>query len=492
MHFCAYLLIMKILKKFQKNKILVIGDVMLDEYQYGTVKRISPEAPVPVFLMDGTEYKLGGAANVALNMAVNDQHVSIMSVTGDDSGGQVLRRLLREHGIDDSFLLTDIERPTSRKSRLLAENNQQVLRIDHENTISIKQEISEKLLQLLRKYIDNFDIIVLSDYMKGLLNVEFTKKVIEIAAEKNIKILSDVKDCRFEKYKNSFIVKPNIKELNMLTLMPVETEDEIKKASEFLRIKCNSDYVLTTCGSRGMVLVGRNGEYHKVNTTAQDVYDVTGAGDTVIAFLAMSLASGADIIQSMILANDAAGVQVSKVGTSSVRLEEIYSFQKNNITNGNPVNKRMEKNELRQFRTYFKEKKIVFTNGCFDILHIGHLRFLKEAASLGDIFIVGLNSDQSIRRIKGEGRPINCEKDRLEMLEFLDFIDGIVVFDEDTPVEVIEECQPDILVKGGDYKLKDIVGRSVVEARGGKVCTIPYIEGKSTTEIISKIKFYKL
>lgn len=478
---------MKLLEKFKRNRILVIGDVMLDEYQYGTVNRISPEAPVPVFLLEGIEYRLGGAANVAVNMATNNQDVTIMAVIGDDHSGEIVRKLLKDFEINDKLLLTEEGRPTSRKCRLLAGNNQQVLRIDRESTNLMEEETYKRLLAFLAVNISDFDMLVLSDYMKGFLNLEFTEKVIRLAMEKKVRVLSDVKDCRLEKYKNSFIIKPNIKELNMLTSMPVGTEEEIRKASEFLREKCNSDYVITTCGSKGMMLVGRNKEYYRINTSAHEVYDVTGAGDTVIAFLAMALASGEDIIPSIVLANYAAGVQVSRVGTSAVRLNEVYNISGNSIL-PDYREKKIEREKLHKLRAEWNGKKVVFTNGCFDILHIGHLRFLKQAASLGDIFIVGLNSDQSIKKIKGERRPVNSVEDRIEMLAFFDFIDGIIVFDEDTPFEVISECQPDILVKGGDYKLDDIIGRDIVEKKGGVVCILPYMEGKSTTNIISKIR----
>ena len=266
--------------------------------------------------------------------------------------------------------------------------------------------------------------------------------------------------------------------------MPVLNDTEIIKASEHLKKICNCNYVLTTCGARGMVLVG-NGEPYFINSVGQEVYDVTGAGDTTIAYLAACIANGLSIKESVNIANYAAGIQVSKVGTSSVYWQEVQQCLWRQTKSY--IHKVLSKDMIENFREQQKNKKIVFTNGCFDILHIGHVKYLKEASQLGDILIIGLNSDDSVKRLKGPERPINYEIDRAELLAALDFVDYIVIFEEDTPYELIKRIQPDILVKGGDYCYDNVVGTDIVEKRGGKLVLIPFVEGQSTTNIIKKL-----
>lgn len=477
-------------EKIENKNILVIGDVMLDIYYHGAVERISPEAPVPVFLAGDITYRLGGAANVAVNMAANYQSVAVLSVIGKDENGEILKSLFRTSNIHTEYLM-ETERPTTMKCRLLAGGNQQVLRIDSEDVSGITEDLQEKILQTFSRRVGEFDMIVLSDYMKGFLVYEFTRKIIAIAKQNGIRVLVDVKDKNAEKYKGVYMLKPNRKELGMLTGMRVRTMNEVREASEVLCRECECDYVLTTCGVDGMLLVDRTGVKKELKTAAQEVFDVTGAGDTVIAYMAMCLANGTGIEKAMLLANYAAGLQVSKTGTSIVYMEEvkkISQFNDGKMQDKNSVIlKNLEIDELEEFRKQNSGKKIVFTNGCFDILHIGHIRYLKEAAQLGDLLVVGLNSDDSVRRLKGLERPINPQDERMEILASLEYVDYLIIFEEDTPLRVIEACQPDVLVKGGDYQVEGIVGREIVEKRGGTVKVLPFVEGKSTTGLIRKI-----
>lgn len=467
-----------------KKSILVIGDVMLDTYFTGDVKRISPEAPVPVFRKRNERSVLGGAANVAANLVAAGQSVSMMSIIGNDETGEKLKEAFDVQGINTDLILS-LDRHTTEKTRFLALNNQQVLRLDVEDTTPLSDNDCQTMLQVFQKMVKTFDLIIISDYLKGLLTYEFTKGIIHVAKANHVPVIVDVKDPQCEKYNQATLLKPNLKELRDLTEKKVETDDEIIEASEELRLRCECDYVLTTCGGRGMVLVG-DGEPYFIEAFGQEVFDVTGAGDTTIAYLGTCMVNGFSMRKSVDIANLAAGIQVSKVGTSSVFWQEVRERIVNQA--GTVIHKIVSGSMLDSFRKDHADKKIVFTNGCFDILHIGHIRYLQEAAKLGDILIIALNSDASVKRLKGSDRPINNEMERAEMIGALGFVDYVTLFEEDTPLELIKKIQPDVLVKGGDYTQDEVVGREEVEARGGKLVLIPFVEGKSTTNIIEKIK----
>ena len=319
----------------------------------------------------------------------------------------------------------------------------------------------------------------------GLLTFEFTQSIIKLATKHMKYTLVDVKDKNYEKYSGAFLIKPNLNELKEMTNLSVGTNDEIIYASHKLREYCNSSYILTTCGSRGMVLVGEDNTYF-VKADNREVFDVTGAGDTALAYLAAFLANGYSVEQSVEISNHAAGLQVTKSGTSVISLQEVIDTISN--LNGDTKNKILDRTSAEKLRELLPNKRIVFTNGCFDILHIGHVKYLRKSAELGDILIIGLNSDNSVRRLKGKDRPINSENDRAELLASFDFVNYVVIFDEDSPYELIEQIKPDVLVKGGDYDNKVIIGQDIVESRGGKTVLIDYIEGKSTTEIIKRIR----
>ncbi len=475
---------MKKIPNICKKNILVVGDIMLDTYYKGDVQRISPEAPVPVFHKIAEKSMLGGAANVAANLVAAKQMVSLMALVGNDKNGENIRCILEEKGINTDLLVT-LERSTTEKIRLLAGHYQQVVRVDVEDTDAISESECKILLSKLEKNINKYDLIVVSDYLKGLLTYELTQGVIQIANEKKIPVIIDVKDSRVEKYKDACLLKPNLKELHDLTGMPVSCSKEIVFASEYLKEKCNCQFVLTTLGAEGMVLVGGKAPYF-VKAICQEVFDVTGAGDTALAYLAACIVNDCSMEEAVKFANYAAGIQVSKVGTSCVCWNEIESFLLNKRANGY-THKIIDIKSLEELRKSNPDKKIVFTNGCFDILHIGHIRYLYKASLLGDILVVGINSDSSVRRLKGSDRPINSDADRAELISALAFIDFVVVFDQDTPYELISAVKPDILVKGGDYKPDEVVGKDIVERRGGKLVLTTFVEGKSTTNIINKI-----
>jgi D-beta-D-heptose 7-phosphate kinase/D-beta-D-heptose 1-phosphate adenosyltransferase len=477
-------LIMKDLNNIEKKNILVVGDVMIDTYYTGDIKRISPEAPVPVFRKKTERSVLGGAANVAANLVAAGQNVSVMAMVGNDENGDKLRGIFNSQGINTDLVIS-LDRSTTEKVRFLANNNQQVLRLDIEDTDPMNEADCDLLLKKVEEVVKKFDLILLSDYLKGLLTERFTQGVLKMARENNILAVIDVKDPNVEKYKNAYLIKPNLKELQDLTKRTVKTDEEIIEASNQLRRTCQCDYILTTCGSRGMVLVGDNEPYF-IQAENREVFDVSGAGDTTIAYLAACMVNGFSMKESVEMANLAASIQVSKVGTSSVYWREIREYlsdQKKGF-----IHKLISGKLVDDFREENADKKIVFTNGCFDIMHVGHLRYLQEASKLGDILIVALNSDLSVKRLKGPERPINSELERAEMMCALGFVDYVVIFEEDTPLELIKKIQPDVLVKGGDYTNDYVVGTREVEAGGGKLVLIPFVEGKSTTNIIKKMQ----
>ena len=335
--------------------------------------------------------------------------------------------------------------------------------------------------------IKEFDVIIISDYKKGLLNIENTAKLIEIANEYNKITLIDTKEPSYAKYKNAYLIKPNLDELKNLTKMSVNNDEEIVKAANELRTQTGAKYVLATRSKDGMTLVDGKSFKH-IRGVSKEVYDVSGAGDTVISYLAVGLANNFAINDTARLANIASSIEVSKMGTYAVSIEEI----KEHINKENDVvydEKLPSVDELVKILQIEREKgkKIVFTNGCFDIFHVGHLRYLKESSKYGDMLILGVNSDASVKRLEGENRPIVSEKERAELLASLSFVSYIVLFDEDTPYEIIKRIKPDIITKGGDYKPEDVVGKDIVDAKGGKVVICPLTENKSTTNIINKI-----
>ena len=476
------------LNNIKTKKVLVVGDIMLDKYFFGDARRLSPEAPVPVLRKKRETTVLGGAANVARNLVRAKQDVSIMSVIGNDSEGKILKNILEESNIHTDLVILDESRATTVKTRMIGPNNAQMLRLDVEDTTPISGEIFNKMIKLYEKEINKFDIIIISDYKKGVLTVENTSKMIEIANKNNKITLIDTKEPSYEKYKNAYLIKPNIEELRQLTNMSVNNDEEIAKAAIELRNQTGAKYVLATRGKDGMTLVDGNNVHH-IRGVSREVYDVSGAGDTAISYLAIGLANNFAIEDTVVLSNAAGAVEVSKMGTYAVSIEEIKEFisKENDISYENKI---LEVDELVEIlkEERKKGKKIVFTNGCFDIFHVGHSRYLRQASTYGDILVVGVNSDSSVKRLKGPERPIISEDERMELLADLESVSYVVKFDEDTPYELIKKLQPDIITKGGDYKPEEVVGKDIVEANGGEVIICKLVEGKSTTNIITKIR----
>ncbi|WP_024787443.1 MULTISPECIES: D-glycero-beta-D-manno-heptose-7-phosphate kinase [unclassified Lebetimonas] len=458
--------------------IAIVGDFMIDHYLWGKSHRISPEAPVPVVEVEKEEDRLGGAGNVVNNLITLEAEVIVSSVIGRNY--KRMLKLLEEKNIDTNGIFIDKSRETIIKSRVIA-SHQQVIRYDKETIEPIGEEYEEKIIEFLDKNIKNIEIILLSDYEKGVLTKSLTQKIIKLANRYNKKLIIDPKK-DFSKYINAWMLKPNKKELETAAGMKIKNKDDLIKAGWKVKKELNLDYLLVTLSEDGMALFADN--FVEVPTLAREVYDVTGAGDTVLASLGYYLNKSDDLINAMHFANAAAAVVVGKLGSATVSLEEIKEAEKridNNVDYKIVDFKLIEKiaNALRA-----ENKKIVFTNGCFDILHIGHVKYLQKAKALGDKLIVGVNSNESVSRLKGPNRPVNDEYDRAYLLASLEVVDYVVIFDEDTPYELIKKIKPDILVKGADYKNKEVVGSDIAK----EVRLIDFVEGKSTTNIIKKVR----
>ncbi len=466
------------LYQLKKGKILVIGDIILDEYLKGSVSRVSPEAPVSVLKPEDRELRLGGASNVAANVKSLGSRVELLGVVGRDETGKELRSLLKDASIKASLASSD--KTTIHKLRLLA-GQQQLLRLDIEQTFDWKEWRSTK--KSFSKKLKDFGAVIVSDYGKGTLQeVPF---IIQQAKKRDIPVFIDPKGNNFNKYKGAYIITPNYLEFST-EVGGVKNEQELNsKASNMIK-KLGLQGLLITRGQEGMTLFKK--ERGKVNrsdfpTEARDVFDVSGAGDTVIASLAAAQSSGMTLEDSVKLANAAAGIVVGKSGTASPSLAELSI----SLNSGDSV---LSKAQIKDLVKEAKKdsKKIVFTNGCFDLLHVGHITYLEEAEQLGDRLVVALNSDSSVRKLKGSKRPINKLKDRAKQIAALDSVDWVTSFSEDTPLKLIKELEPDVLVKGKDYKVKNITGSKEVLSKGGQVKTIKLIKGVSTSNLIKKIK----
>ena len=466
------------LYQLKKAKILIVGDIILDEYLKGSVTRVSPEAPVPVLKPEHRDLRLGGASNVALNAKALGSRVELIGVTGKDTAGRELKDLLKNKSIKSSLVSSN--KITVSKTRLLA-GQQQLLRLDLEESFTQEEWLSTK--KLFSNKLKNFNAVVLSDYGKGtLLDIPF---LIKESKKRKVPVFIDPKGNNFNKYKGAYIITPNLQEFSA-EVGGISSEQDLNNKAKQLMRRLSLEALLITRGQEGMTLFQKNkGKVNRSDfpTEARDVFDVSGAGDTVIASLASAKASGMTLEDSVKFSNLAAGIVISKSGTASPSLAELRLFLN---TEGSIISNK----ELEELVKEAKDdsKKIVFTNGCFDLLHPGHITYLEEAKKLGDRLIVALNTDNSVRRLKGSKRPINNLRQRAVQISALDCVDWVTSFSEDTPLKLIKQLEPNVLVKGQDYKVKDIVGSKEVLSKGGQVKTIKLVKGISTTSLIRKIK----
>lgn len=463
-------------------KILVIGDLMIDEYLWGNCERISPEAPVQIVDIQKETTVLGGAGNVISNLLALGSTVEVLSVVGDDEVGLLVKSMLTKQGAK-ATLVEQKGRKTSRKTRLMASHSQ-VVRYDKESKNPISVQSVKALYEKFQEKVNSFDIVLLSDYNKGVLTNELLSKVIAYANKNGKKVLVDPKGNNFTKYKGSYLLTPNKKEAELASGIKIDSEVNLKEALTKLKDEVDLAVSVITLSESGIAIL----EDEKVTikpTVAREVYDVTGAGDTVLASLGFALSLGCDISSSVEFANLAAGVVVGKIGSATASLDEIEEYQASLHKSSIELHiKSFEQIEKISNRLKSQNKKVVFTNGCFDILHKGHVSYLNTAKSFGDVLILGLNSDLSVKRLKGESRPINTEDDRAYILSALECVDYVVIFDEDTPYELIKLVEPDVLVKGADYEGKEVVGSDI--AKETKLVT--FVDGKSTTKTIEKIQ----
>lgn len=484
--------LLKTVTSLGSPRVLLVGDFILDSYVYGDALRISPEAPVAILKVIERTDSCGGAASVAADLAALGAKAICLGVIGNDSNGKTLCKLLEDIGADTSGLIKADDRPTTNKSRMVGlaqhRHRQQLLRIDDESNEPLKQQENEKLIAKYKEYLETVDIVCLQDYNKGVLSEDLCKQFVEIASKAGKRILVDPPmGSDYTKYTGACLITPNRQETSIAVGFDIKTIEDAKRAAEILAEKLNLEAVVVTLDRDGAYLHTKDLSEH-LSTIPRTVYDVTGAGDMVLATLATVIAAGGDFTSAVELSNIAGGIEVEKFGCATVSIQEIV----NEII----LSRRGKSGKIHTLETLDHEldvhrhqkEKIVFTNGCFDILHRGHIEYLNFCKKQGDIVVLGLNSDRSVRELKGPTRPINNQNDRAKVLAALETIDFIVIFDEPDPLSTIMAVKPDILVKGQDWEDKGVIGREFVESRGGEVKLAAIVKGKSSTATIEKMQ----
>ncbi len=470
------------LHEISNKNILVFGDYMIDKYIIGKVNRISPEAPVPVIEVEQEQIKLGGAGNVINNLTSLGIHVRAIGCVGDDVAGNTIINNFINQNVDINFFKKYQELKTIKKTRIVSKK-QQFIRIDEEK----REELPNQYYKYIEKYIDevleNIDSIVISDYAKGAVSKKFSQLIIEEANKRNIPIIVDPKGKDYSKYKGATICTPNMKELKEVTGEDLEIEKEILNYGLKIKEDYKLKYLIITRSENGISLIKKNNKYD-FPAKAKEVIDVSGAGDTVVSIIASLISTDLKLDEICILANIAASIVISKFGTSTLTLDELISNIESNTDFKllKLVTAKYVINDLKK-----KGKKIVFTNGCFDMLHVGHLASFKQAKKFGDVLIVAINSDSSVKENKGDLRPIIPQKDRIDMVASLEVIDYVILMEDKNPINLISMIQPDVCVKGEDWKNKNIPEKSLIESYGGKLEFVKLHQDKSTTKIIEKV-----
>ncbi|MBC8158388.1 MAG: D-glycero-beta-D-manno-heptose-7-phosphate kinase [Alphaproteobacteria bacterium] len=468
-------------------RILTVGDAMLDRFASGSVERISPEAPIPVLRVTNERAMLGGAGNVIRNLGALDVGGRYAGVIGDDGAGRDVEKFLGEYPSIETTLVMDANRRTSIKSRFVA-GTQQLMRADREDTRPIEGEVARNLMDAVDLGLADCDVVVLSDYGKGVLSPGIVREIISRARTAGRPVFVDPKGEDYSVYKGAGLLTPNRQELALASRMPTTSDDEIVAAARVIIENCGVEAILATRSAEGMTLVTEKGEVHHLPTEAREVYDVSGAGDTVIATMAAAVGVGADLARAAALANVAAGVVVGKVGTAAAYAGEVIAALHHRDLSEAEAKIVALPSALDRVELWRRNGlRIGFTNGCFDLLHPGHVTLLAKARAACDRLIVGLNSDASVKRLKGETRPVNSEMARATVLASLTSVDMLVFFGEDTPKEIIEALRPDVLVKGADYAVAEVVGADFVQKNGGQVFLVDIEPGHSTTETLARL-----
>jgi D-beta-D-heptose 7-phosphate kinase/D-beta-D-heptose 1-phosphate adenosyltransferase len=471
---------------FSNCFVVVIGDVMLDQYFWGDVERISPEAPVPVVMVNRKTMTLGGAGNVAMNLkGLNCGHV-LIGLRGLDANGENLTRVMEKEDIQQN-LVTVQSHPTTTKTRILGQG-QQLARLDEERTLGIDGQAVRELLNIFEKYRDRADAVIVSDYGKGIFKSGIAGDIIQRCRSHKIPVFVDPKGMSWERYQGATCITPNTAEFKLVAPFPDFDEHLLERQAQKIITSLGLTYILMTRGAQGMSLFIHSQDTVHIATEAQEVFDVSGAGDTVIASLAAAYGSGMEMPAAANLANTAAGIVVGKIGTQPIIKAELnQALSSRTITGADKiVSIGQAADMVRAWRR--NGQRVVFTNGCFDILHVGHIKLLHAAAAEGDRLIVGLNADTSVKRLKGPSRPIVPEEERAAILSSVKGVDLVVIFQEETPINLIQAFQPDVIVKGGDYTPETVVGHDIVEKRGGRTVIVPVIEGISSTNVIETVR----
>jgi len=475
------------LEKFQDSSVLCVGDIMLDRFVYGKVNRISPEAPVPICLVSDENSMLGGAGNVIRNLAALGVTANFIGIVGDDNAGREVQSLLSKLGGISSIFIVDEARSTTVKERVIS-GAQHLIRVDREMLVPLGNNIDSKLRDAVAKAIPNYKALVLSDYGKGTLSGETLAFFIDLAQRQDIPVIVDPKGINYSRYAGAYLITPNLMELGLASHFPTDTEDAIAAAAEHLRKTCSLENVLVTRSSSGMTLVEESGVSH-FDTHAKEVFDVSGAGDTVVAALAASISAGVPLKEAVQLSNIAAGIVVGKLGTAVTWRGDIAEILLQEYKSSLADSKLATLNEaLARIKRWRQNgERIGFTNGCFDIIHAGHTKMLSSSRATCDRLVVGLNSDSSVKRLKGDSRPINNESARAAVLGALYSVDLIVIFEEDTPLNLIKDILPDVLTKGADYELSSVVGIDILKEYNGEIRLIDIEKDHSTTKTLAKI-----
>lgn len=471
-------------------RILVLGDLMLDRYTWGDAERISPEAPVAILLADQEEVRPGGAASVAYLLRHLEADVAVAGVVGNDSDGHTLRALLQDEGIDEQLVLVDSTRSTTAKHRFVGRASDrhphQILRVDHESRTPLRETLADDLWDAIESRLAQFDAILIADYLKGVCTDRLLRQVIPAARERGLPILVDPgRISNYERYRGVTLLKPNRIEAELVTGQKIADLEQTTIAAQELCGSLDVDAIVITLDRDGLIAVTATSKT-VIATDPREVYDITGAGDMVLAMLGLCVAGGIGVAAAARLANIAAGLEVERFGIASVTRNEITARLA--MARKGVVSKLVSVDDMVLLAAEYrkKSKRIVFTNGCFDLLHLGHVTYLQEAAVLADVLVVAVNSDASVRRLKGSARPIIPVQDRATLLSALECIDHVLIFEEDTPRSLIEVIRPDVLVKGGTTS--DVVGRDIVEAYGGKVRITAKIHDLSTTQLIASMR----
>ena len=475
---------------FSHATILCLGDIMLDRFAYCDTERISPEAPVPVLLLKRTQSMLGGVGNVARNVAALGGRAVLMGLLGRDAAGEEVRALIdATPGLVDAHAASP-DRPTICKTRFIA-GHQQMLRVDEESPHDLEAAEESVLLAALGRHLPRCNAVVLSDYAKGTLGPKLIEIVIAQARARAIPVYVDPKSTDFARYRGATCIAPNLRELAAAAHMPVATNAEVVAAATKVMRDTEAEAILVTRSEKGMALVESSGGVHIESARAREVFDVSGAGDTVMAVLALACVTGSSLPQAMHLANTAAGIAVSKLGTATVELDELMLELSRDVRDKDWLRaKYYNADEAETLVRRWKSRglSVGFTNGCFDVLHAGHVALLAAARAECDRLIVALNTDAGVRRLKGPERPVNSLADRSAVIAAVESVDAVISFDEETPIELIRRLQPDVLVKGADYTVEGVVGHEEVQASGGRVLLVDLVEGRSTTRLIEAIR----